>query len=338
MVQKAGVAALVDDRPMPKLRVDYILVKTAAVALNPSDWKHVDSHDKGGAPLVGCDYAGIVQEVGPKVTKNFKRGDRICGVTHGCNSVQPQDGTFAEHIVVKGDIQIKIPDNVSLEEASTLGTGITTVGQGLYQTLGLALPTAPVKEPTPILIYGGSTATGTLGIQFAKLSGYHVITTCSPHNVDLVKFLGADAVFDHGDADCANKIRQYTKDKLALAWDTISLPPTAQLCSDALGPGPGAKYASLNPVELPRKDVSNSFTVAYTAQGEGFEFGDFRLEAKPEDYEFAKAFWELTRGLLEGGKVKAHPLRVRHGLEGVLNGLKDLKENRVSGKKLVYTV
>lgn len=80
-----------------------------------------------------------------------------------------ETGAFAEHILVKGDLQIKIPDNLSFEEASTLGVGISTVGQGLYQSLGLPLPNQPSKEKTPILIYGGSTATGTLAIQFAKL-------------------------------------------------------------------------------------------------------------------------------------------------------------------------
>jgi NADPH:quinone reductase-like Zn-dependent oxidoreductase len=72
-------------------------------------------------------------------------------------------------LIAKGDVQFKIPDHLSFEEAATLGIGITTVGQGLYQSLGLPLPTQPAKEKYPILIYGGSTATGTLAIQFAKL-------------------------------------------------------------------------------------------------------------------------------------------------------------------------
>ena len=53
---------------------------------------------------------------------------------------------------------------MSFEDASTLGVGITTVAQGLYQELGLPLPPAKVQEPTTVLIYGGSTATGTLAI------------------------------------------------------------------------------------------------------------------------------------------------------------------------------
>ena len=78
-------------------------------------------------------------------------------------------GAFAEYAIAKGNVQLKIPDSLSFEEAATLSVGIMTVGQGLYQSLGLPLPTQPAKEAFPILIYGGSTATGTLAIQFAKL-------------------------------------------------------------------------------------------------------------------------------------------------------------------------
>jgi NADPH:quinone reductase-like Zn-dependent oxidoreductase len=78
---KAGVASI----PIPRLRDDYILVKTIAVALNPTDWQTVDEIPKSETTklLLGCDYAGIVVEVGKAVTKDFKKGDRIAGGAHG---------------------------------------------------------------------------------------------------------------------------------------------------------------------------------------------------------------------------------------------------------------
>lgn len=81
-IKYAGTAELVHDAPIPKLRDDYVLVKTAAVALNPTDWKHIDEMATQGA-TVGCDYSGIVQEVGSAVSNNLKPGDRVAGLVHG---------------------------------------------------------------------------------------------------------------------------------------------------------------------------------------------------------------------------------------------------------------
>lgn len=72
--------------------------------------------------------------------------------------------------MVKDGHLAKIPDGFSFEDVATLGVGVTTVGQALYMTMKLPLPTEPTKTPFPILVYGGSTATGTLAIQYAKLS------------------------------------------------------------------------------------------------------------------------------------------------------------------------
>lgn len=339
VIQQQGIANLVNDHPIPTLRDDYILVKTVAVALNPTDWKHIDNVINEPGPLVGCDYAGIVEEVGAKVMKDFKKGDRICGVAHGANAVQHEDGAFAEFIVVKGDLQIKIPPNLSFEEASTLGIGITTVGQGLYQALKLSLPSSPTLSAEPILIYGGSTATGSLGIQYAKLSGYTVITTCSARNFEYVKALGADAAFDYNDPQCAANIRRFTQNKLALVWDTISLPESAVLCASALAKVPGTKYASILHVEFGRKDAETFFTNAYVAFGESFTFGSGpEIPASDTDFEFAKKFWDESYNLLQAGKVKVHRLRVGKGLEGILEGLELLRENKISGEKLVYVL
>ncbi|KAF7546107.1 hypothetical protein G7Z17_g8659 [Cylindrodendrum hubeiense] len=328
---------LVTDRPIPTLRDDYILVKTVSVALNPTDWKHIKFLAPPGV-LIGCDYSGIVEAVGKDVKKPFKKGDRICGFAHGGNAVQHEDGTFAEYIVVKGDLQVQIPENLSFQEAATLGVGISTVGQGLYQSLKLNLPTEPLEKPVPILIYGGSTATGTLAIQFAKLSGYEVLATSSPHNFDLLKSLGADKVFDYRSPDAAAEIRKYTENNLKLVFDTIALESTAKFSDEALSTE-GGEYSSLLPIGIERANVNARSTLAYTTVGEAFVFGSNPVPAKPEDKEYAQFFWDLAVKLLADGKVKPHTPSVRPGgLKGVLEGLQLLREDKVSGEKLVYNV
>ncbi|KAL4983804.1 GroES-like protein [Aspergillus falconensis] len=314
IVTQPKTAGLVSDHAIPKLRDDYVLVKTVSVGLNPSDWKHVDFLSPPG------------------------KGDRICGSAHGGNTVQSEDGAFAEYIIVKGDVQLRIPEHLNFQEAATLGAGIQTIGQSLYQTLGLAPPTQPVQDATPILIYGGSTVTGTLAIQFAKLSSYRVLTTCSPHNFDLVRGLGADAVFDYNDPESAAQIRKQTNDSLKLVLDCISLPPSVSFNDKALSTK-GGEYLSLLPAKIDRTNVNSRFILVYTSLGEAFNFGDMAFPAKPEDFDHAKKFTQEAQALLDLGKINVHPPKVgKDGLRGVLEGLELLRTNKVSGAKLVYNI
>lgn len=162
-------ATVVSSRSIPELRDDYLLIKTVTVALNPTDCKAISQGRGAKNGLAGCDFAGIVEDIGPAVTKRWSKGDRVCGCTHGANSRYLDDGSFAEFIVVKGDVCMRMPDDMSFEEAAGIGVSAITCGQGLFQKLGLNLPLEPIEEKEYILIYGGSTSAGTLAIQYAKL-------------------------------------------------------------------------------------------------------------------------------------------------------------------------
>lgn len=84
VVVRPGVTEL-KDIPYPSLPSSHhLIVQVKAIAVNPSDWKHVDlegDHDCTGC-VVGADYAGVVVEVGSDV-KSFQKGDRIGGAVNG---------------------------------------------------------------------------------------------------------------------------------------------------------------------------------------------------------------------------------------------------------------
>lgn len=337
-------ARVVSDAPLPtSYPDDYLLVKVDSIALNPTDWKHIDFIAKPDyRHTVGCDYAGTVVSVGPRVTKPFKPGDRVSGFAHGSKHEDPASGCFAEYAKVKGDIQCRIPDNISFEEAASWPTGINTAGQGMYgpDGLGLPWPDQPAKEKTYVLIYGASTNTGLWALQYAKLSNLTVLATCSEKNFLAVKELGANEVFDYKDPDCAAKIREATKDGLKYVFDCVSEGGSMEICANAISSdGKGARYNALLPVEFPRKDVETGFTIGYSVNGEEFTFFGNNVPKKPGDFDFGKKWWSLSEKLLNEGKIKAPAVNVRsRGLQGVFDGFEDMKNGRISRQKLVYHI
>jgi len=175
-----------------------------------------------------------------------------------------------------------------------------------------------------------------------RRSGLEVITTCSPSNFELVTGFGADKVFDYNSPTVGADIRQYTKNKLRYVWDTIGDGSAPKICADALSSTSESLYYSaltMTGVPFPREDVKTDVTIAYTIFGAAFDFfGIYGMEAMPQNREFAKKWGVVAAGLFAEGKCRTHPVEVRNGLEGIGEGLKDLEEGKVRGKKLVYRV
>ena len=165
-----GSAQVIDNVPLPEVLPEYILVQVTHVAVNPADYLYTDLemifHPNA---TIGCDYCGLVLEVGSAVLKTWKKGDRIAGLTYPGTILAPEAGCFAEVARVKGDMQLKLPQHITDAEAATFGVGISTVGYGFYQKMGIAWPDGTSSDGRLLLIYGGSSATGMLAIQFAKL-------------------------------------------------------------------------------------------------------------------------------------------------------------------------
>lgn len=175
-------------------------------------------------------------------------------------------------------------------------------------------------------------------------SGYKVVTTASPSNHEFVRALGADEVFDYNDPTCGQKIRELTNNNLRYCFDTISLAASATICAAALSshspPDRKCRYGILGAVESPRADIEVTRTLMYTIFNETFhhQFGK-EFPASQEDFEFARMFMGRVQQFLQEGQIKPHPEKVgAEGLAGVLRGMKDMQNGKVSRQKLVYRV
>lgn len=177
------------DVAMPPLGDHDVLVRVHAASVNP-----VDSKTRAGKlqvllkyrpPLVlGNDVAGVVAEVGARVTR-FQKGDAVFA------RVEPaRIGTFAEYVAVSESAAARKPNNVSFEEAASLPLVALTAWQALVEIGRLG----PGQR---VLVHAGSGGVGSMAIQLARHLGATVHTTVGARNVDLVKRLGAHVAIDY---------------------------------------------------------------------------------------------------------------------------------------------
>jgi NADPH:quinone reductase-like Zn-dependent oxidoreductase len=176
------------------------------------------------------------------------------------------NGAFAEYVAADAALVISMPESWSFENAAGLGAACVTVCQSLYQCLRLPTPLQPVAEPEDILIWSGTSATGQYAVQFAKLAGLRVISTASTKNLEFVKALGADEVFDYADSMTSGKIVSVTGNSLKYALDCISEGMTPNQVSMSLGKE-GGTISTLLPYQSRRPGVNTVFILAYSALG-----------------------------------------------------------------------
>ncbi|PNY25475.1 Alcohol dehydrogenase [Tolypocladium capitatum] len=331
-----------------------ITVRVSHVALNPCNWKMIDFSPAIGT-VGGNDFSGEVVAIGAEVQR-WRIGDAVCGFLYGLDPHAGEDGwagAFAQYVSVDQGLVMRVVPGLGRAEAACLGAGITTAGMALFRSLGLppiatSQATAngggkPVKNRPYLLVYGGSTATGTMAIQLARHAGYTPIATCSPSNFDLVTSFGAEKVFDYHSPSCGVSMRAYTRGKLEHVVDCITDSDSVRTCYAALGPR-GGKYTALEPppehAKGARKDISSDWVMALTIFGKPVDLkGPFGCDAAPGDMEWARSWYVQAEQLCEKGLLRPHPARVANGTWAeVLEGIDELRSGKVRGTKLVYNI
>lgn len=79
-LDQPGASLVVRDAPLPKAGAGEIVIRNAAIAINPVDWHMADSgmFIQQWPAIIGCDVAGEIFETGSGVDR-FKVGDRVIG-------------------------------------------------------------------------------------------------------------------------------------------------------------------------------------------------------------------------------------------------------------------
>ncbi|KAF9252041.1 hypothetical protein LCP9604111_2037 [Penicillium roqueforti] len=342
-----GIPVICDDAPIPTPEAHMVLVRTGAVSINPCDWKMSSRFPSPGA-RIGCDFSGVVLSIGPDAAKlrpDLQVGDRVCGGVHGSNPIDLPSGTFAEYIVAHADLLLKLPERISFAQGAVLGGSVfATLWIAFYDSLGLTgTPDAPIEgDVPPLLVYGGSTSTGTAALQLLRASGYKPITTCSPHSYALVKEYGAEESFDYHSETCAVDIKAYTKGRLRHVLDIITDVPSQLICYETFG-RVGGKYTCL---EKPseelhlRPTVKKEMIVGLAASGKEIALADgYERPANPRLRAESAHFFQSVQRLLDQGRFKPHPVRLLPGrFAGILEGLEILRSKKTSGEKLVVLI
>lgn len=171
---EAGQPVLANNVALPALLPKTLLVKTTAVAINPFDYKMPKNFPSAGA-TIGIDFVGRIVRVDAEAASlrpDLAVGDTVCGFIHGSNPAAPDSGAFAEYVRAPAQLVYKVPAAMKVEEAATYGCALASMCLALWKSLELpASPSQPLSSESPayVLVYGGSTATGTMALQLLKL-------------------------------------------------------------------------------------------------------------------------------------------------------------------------
>ncbi len=214
------------DRPVPEIRPDEVLLRVKAAGLNHLDvWvrKGVEGHKFPLPMILGCDGAGVVEQVGSLVTQ-AKVGDSVAispgfaapeasesldGRHHLAHEYgifgETRDGTCSEFVAVPARNLLPMPKGLSFEDAAAFPLAALTAHHMLVHR-------AAIRPGMDVLVHAAGSGVSIYAIQIAKLYGARVFTTASdPAKLEKARSLGADVVIDYQREDFLKRVREITE-------------------------------------------------------------------------------------------------------------------------------
>jgi NADPH2:quinone reductase len=238
--------ALRDDLPAPTPAPTEVLVRVDASSVNPADNSIATGMLKQMGVeyefpvILGRDYAGVVEQVGPEVTR-YSVGDEVFGFLLHANPTV-HDGSWAELIAVPQEMFIgRAPQGVDLATAGAAPlAGIAAI---------MAIDALELSDGDAVLIVGATGGVGSFAVQLATRAGARIVAPALPEDEVYLRDLGVGELLPR-DGDLAAAARERYPDGFDAVLDLVNYAPgvPATLVKDggrvasptgAAGEGPG---------------------------------------------------------------------------------------------------
>ncbi|MER6079721.1 amino acid adenylation domain-containing protein [Streptomyces sp. NPDC001833] len=126
-------------------------------------------------PVFGMEFSGVVTEVGAGV-KDVRVGDRVLGLGQG---------SFAAEVVTDARWVVRVPENLTFEEAATIPMTFLSAWFGLHDLGAL-------KPGERVLVHAAAGGVGMAAVQLARLHGAEVYGTASEPKWAALREMGLD--------------------------------------------------------------------------------------------------------------------------------------------------
>ncbi|CAN6930324.1 unnamed protein product [Brassica oleracea] len=209
--------------PIPPLTSDTaVRVKVTATSLNFANYLQIlgKYQEKPPLPFIpGSDYSGIVDAIGPSVTK-FSVGDRVCSFA--------ALGSYAQFIVADQSLLFLVPEGCDMIAAAALPVAFGTSHVALVHRAGLT-------SGQVLMVLGAAGGVGLAAVQIGKICGAIVIAVArGSEKVQLLKSMGVDHVVDLGSENVITSVKEFVKTRKLKGVDVLYDPVGGKLTKDSM--------------------------------------------------------------------------------------------------------
>ena len=194
----------IGDVPAPQVGLDEVRVAVHVTTVNRTDCgtraakpffiRAFTGIVRPRTMILGNEFAGVVESVGPRVTRFFV-GDRVFGYS-------PRFGAHSELVSVPADGPIAaVPAGWSFED-------VAASTEGAHYALSI-IRKAGIVAGQDVLVNGATGAIGSAAVQLLADVGARVSAVCGSVHLELVRGLGADRVIDRDAVDFTQEDYQY---------------------------------------------------------------------------------------------------------------------------------